>query len=124
MKPRVLLVDDSPTARLVLRQALSRRGFEVVAVGAVAQLEEALSRAKPDLLLVDVHMPEMFGNDLVPWLREQKRVDKPILLCSTLPAEELERLAGECGADGWVRKNSRPDEVADRVERALTGGDP
>ena len=122
MKRRVLLIDDSATSRLALSQALRRLAFEVTAVGGLDELDAALAGRKPDLLLVDVHMPEVFGNDLVPWLREHRRIDRPILLYSNRTSEELQVLAEECGADGFIRKTGRPDEVAAHVERFLTGG--
>jgi DNA-binding response OmpR family regulator len=121
VKPRILLFDDSPTARLAIALALQKRGCDVVPVRALDDLEAALS-TRPDLLLLDVHLPEVFGDDLVPWLREERQVDRPILLCSARPAEELEQLAHACGADGWIRKNGRPDEVAELVARHLGGG--
>ncbi len=122
MKRRVLLIDDSATSRLALSQALRRLAFEVTAVGDLDELDAALEGRKPDLLLVDVHMPEVFGNDLVPWLRENRRIDRPILLYSNRTSEELHVLADECGADGFIRKTGRPEEVAAHVERFLTGG--
>jgi DNA-binding response OmpR family regulator len=122
-KPRILLLDDSATARAVLSAALTRRGYEVITARDLAELDAALDRMVPDLILVDVHLPEIVGTDVVPWLRETKRVDRPILLCSTRAAEELAQLAEECGADGWIRKNGRPDELAARVEHHLGGGE-
>lgn len=123
MKHRVLIIDDSATSRLALSQALRRLGFEVVSVGDLEELDGALLRAKADLLLVDVQMPEMYGTDLVPWLRENRRVDRPILLYSNRTAEELHALSEECGADGYIRKTGRPDEVAGLVERYLDAGE-
>jgi DNA-binding response OmpR family regulator len=122
-KRRILVIDDSATSRLALSQALKRQGFDVVAVGELDELDAALGRAKPDLLLVDVHMPDVYGSDLVPWLRESRRIDRPILLYSNRTAEELQTLSDECGADGYVRKTGRPDEVAAMVDRFFTGGD-
>ena len=122
-KPRILLLDDSATARAVLSAALSRRGYEVITARDLADLDAALDRMIPDLILLDVHLPEIVGTDLVPWLRDTRRVDRPILLCSTREAEELAQLAEECGADGWIRKNGRPDELAARVEHHLSGGE-
>jgi DNA-binding response OmpR family regulator len=121
MKRRVLLIDDSATSRLALSQALRRVGYEVVTVGDLDELDGALLRARADLLLVDVQMPDVYGTDLVPWLRESRRIDRPILLYSNRAAEELHTLAEECGADGYVRKTGRPDEVAAQVERYLDG---
>jgi two-component system, response regulator PdtaR len=123
MKHRVLLVDDSATSRLALSQALRRIGFDVMAVGELDELDAALARGRADLLLVDVHMPDVYGSDLVPWLRESRRVDRPILLYSNRTAEELQKLSEECGADGFIRKTGRPDEVAAHVERYFTGGE-
>jgi DNA-binding response OmpR family regulator len=123
MKQRILVVDDSATSRLALSQALRRRGFDVTAVGELDELDDFLGRARPDLLLLDVHMPDVYGSDLVPWLRESRRVDRPILLYSNRTAEELAPLAEECGADGYIRKTGRPDEVAALVERYLDGGE-
>jgi DNA-binding response OmpR family regulator len=121
MKRRVLLIDDSATSRLALSQALRRVGYEVVTAGDLDELDGALLRAKADLLLVDVQMPDVYGTDLVPWLRENRRIDRPILLYSNRAGEELHALAEECGADGYVRKTGRPDEVAAQVERYLDG---
>jgi DNA-binding response OmpR family regulator len=118
----VLILDDSATARLAIGAALRQRGFEVIPVAAVADLEAVLARSTPDLFLVDIHLTEMFGNDVVSWLREERHVDRPILLCSTRPDAELAQLAGECGADGYVMKQGGPEQVAARVARHLSGG--
>ncbi len=123
MRAQILIIDDSATARLGISQALRKRGYEPVAVATAAELEPALDWAKPALLLVDVHMPELFGDDLVRWLRQSRRVEVPILLCSTRSETDLARLSEECGADGWVRKNGRPDEIAALVERHLADGE-
>jgi DNA-binding response OmpR family regulator len=121
VKHRILVVDDSATSRLALTQALRRIGFDVLAVGELDELDAALARGRADLLLVDVHMPDLYGNDLVPWLRENRHVDRPILLYSNRTADELQALSEECGADGFIRKTGRPDEVAAHVERYLVG---
>lgn len=122
-KPRILLVDGSAAARAVISAALGRRGYEVVMAHELDELDAALDRVLPDLVLLEIHRPEIAGTDLIPWMRDVKRVDRPILLCSTTPEEELARLAEQSGADGWIRKNSRPDELAARVERFLEGGE-
>jgi DNA-binding response OmpR family regulator len=123
MRRRILVLDDSATSRVALTQALKKQAFEVTAVGELDELDAALGREKPDLILVDVHMPDVYGSDLVPWLRENRRFDRPILLYSNRTAEELQKLADECGADGYIRKTGRPDEVAALVDRFFTGGD-
>jgi DNA-binding response OmpR family regulator len=122
MKPRVLLMDESRASRLLLTAALRRRGYDVIAVSALEELEAGIER-RPDLYLIDVQLGDVYGNDLVPWLRDVRRVDRPILLCSSRSHEELVRIAEECGADGVIRKNGRPDEVAALVDRHLSGDD-
>lgn len=113
----ILFVDDSPSARAVVRSTLGRRGYEVILAKDTQELDAALDRTRPDLLLLDVHLPEILGSDLVPWLRTAKRLDRPIVLLSDDPPAALARLAAESGADGWISKASRPDELAAQVER-------
>lgn len=122
-KPRILYLDDSATARAVVAAALSRRGYEVITARDTEELDAALARILPDMVLLDVHLPDIVGTDLVPWLRKSKGLDRPILLCSTRSESELAELVEECGADGWVRKNSRPEELAARVEQYFCGGE-
>ncbi len=120
MKHRVLLVDVAGASRAALAEALRERGFEVVAAGDLEELEAALALGGSDLLLLDVHLPDVFGYDLVPWLREYQRIDRPILLYSPLSSRDLQALVDGCGADGFVRKTGRPEDAATAIARYLT----
>ena len=123
MRQRVLLLDHVAAARKSLAEALRRLGFDVLAAGDLDELDAALARGEVDVLLVDLQLPDVYGNDLVPWLRETRHVDRPILLYANRAPHELHRLAEECGADGFIRKTGRPDEAAAHVERFLQGGE-
>ncbi|HEX9401376.1 MAG TPA: response regulator [Anaeromyxobacter sp.] len=123
MMQRVLVLDHNSAARKALTAALKRLGFDVLGAGDLDELDAALARGRSDVLLLELQLPDVYGNDLVPWLRETRHVDRPILLYANRAADELHRLAEECGADGFVRKTGRPDEAAAHVERFLTGGD-
>ncbi len=123
MKQRILVLDHNAAARRALTAALKRLGFDVLAAGDLDELDAALGRGKSDVLLLELQLPDVYGNDLVPWLRETRHVDRPILLYANRTSDELHRLSEECGADGFIRKTGRPDEAAAHVERFLTGGD-
>lgn len=124
MKQRIVVIDDSSTSRLALSIALKRRGFEVETVGEIDELDFALAKGKPELLVIDIYLRDVFGSDLVPWLREVRHYDRPILLCSNRSADELAALAEECGADGYLRKSGNPDEIADKIQRVLSAKTP
>ena len=115
---RVLLFDDSELTLRVARAALEAAGFEVLAVADGNHLAAGI-RQHPDLILLDVHMPELFGDDLVEFLREEWGVRAPIHLFSSLDENGLSERAREAGADGWISKNRGVDALVDRVTELL-----
>ncbi len=101
--PRIVMLDDSKTVLLTSKDALTAAGYEVVTATTPEQLDtEALNGAC--LILIDVNMPEIFGDDLVRILREQYAVVAPIYLYSTIGSEEGQARASEAGASGFLRK--------------------
>ena len=104
MAPRVLVFDDSPLLLDVTVQALNASGMEARGALDLAGLDRALAEGAFQLMLVDVDMPEMFGDDVVEFLRATRRVESRLVLYSALPEEELARRAAAVGADGYVAK--------------------
>jgi two-component system chemotaxis sensor kinase CheA len=103
--PKVLVVDDSLTARAMHRSILEAGGFTVQAVGSSTQAIEMLSRSKYDALVCDVLLQETDGIALVSWLRSQTPTSSlPIILVSSQD-KELERArALSAGADRFLSK--------------------
>jgi DNA-binding response OmpR family regulator len=118
--PRTVLVfDDSPLVLDVTRLALERAGFIVATAADLASFERERATATPDLILMDVQMPEAFGDDVATTLRGARAVRVPILLMSNIEDGELEQRALESNADGWIPKRAGVAELVRRVEELL-----
>ena len=116
-KRTVLLVEDEESITEPLAEALSREGFEPVIAGtAAAALELAASRS-PDLVLLDLMLPDGSGLDVCRELRSRSSV--PIIMV-TARGEEMDRVVGlEVGADDYVVKPFSAREVVARIRAVL-----
>lgn len=118
MSRMILTVDDSPTMRMLLRGALTERGYQVAeAEDGVAALEW-LDGNVPHLVITDINMPRMDGFGLIAELRTRPRFrDMPILVLTTESADEKKARAKEAGATGWIVKPFDPDKLASAIRR-------
>jgi DNA-binding response OmpR family regulator len=115
---RILLVDDSAIIRASTGAALTRAGFDVTVRAAFDELiEHGIDGF--DLILMDVHMPELFGDDVAFTLRGQRGVTTPIYLFSSIEEKELAKLAADAGIDGYISKSSGLDDLIARVRKIL-----
>jgi DNA-binding response OmpR family regulator len=115
--PRVLIVDDEPHIRTVLRGYLEADGCEVMDVGDGATALAALRADPADLVLLDVMMP---GIDGVEVLRQLRTFSDVYVILVTARAEEVDKLIGlAVGADDYVTKPFSPREVTARVRAVL-----
>ncbi|HYC02187.1 MAG TPA: response regulator transcription factor [Azospirillaceae bacterium] len=114
---RILLIDDDPGIRDVVRFALAREGFEVEeAADGAAGLASAAARP-PDLVLLDVMMPGPDGMEVCRRLRAKGRT--PIIFLSSRD-DEIDRVLGlELGGDDYVTKPFSPRELVARVRAVL-----
>ena len=116
-KRTVLLVEDEESITAPLSEALSREGFEPVIAGTATEaLELAVSRS-PDLVLLDLGLPDGSGLDVCRELRSRSTV--PIIMV-TARGEETDRIVGlEVGADDYVVKPFSAREVVARIRAVL-----
>jgi DNA-binding response OmpR family regulator len=113
---RIVLIDDSEIILAVLQPVLTAAGFEVRAVSSLLKFVNAVMDWKPHLIVTDLYMPEMNGAELCTWLRKQIVTAKtPIIICSSAPDEELDRVVKQVGADGYVSKNDGPEALAAKL---------
>ena len=114
-RPRVLVMDDSELILAMTREALERAGFEVSTAKDITELEAFRDRPV-DLLVIDVQMPEAYGDDLALTLKEAYGVTTPILLFSTLDETELAPRAAEAKVAGYVSKRAGLEVLVERVK--------
>jgi DNA-binding response OmpR family regulator len=116
---RILLVDDSSLIRASATQALETAGYQVTVRAAFDELlEHGIDGF--DLILMDVQMPELYGDDVAFTLRGQRGVTTPIYLFSSIEEGELAGLAKDAGVDGYIPKSAGLDELVARVRRILS----
>lgn len=114
---RVLVVDDDTRLREVVRYALARAGFEVMESSNGRDALARIGELRPDLVVLDVMMPEMDGLDLCRELRRGSTV--PIVFLSSR-GEEVDRVLGlELGGDDYLTKPFSPRELVSRVRAVL-----
>lgn len=114
---RVLVVDDEPMVCEVVTAYLERDGFDVTQAADGRSALEALRSERPDLVVLDVMLPEVDGFSVLSQLRRTS--DVPVILL-TARTEEPDRILGfELGADDYVLKPFSPRELAARVRSVL-----
>lgn len=118
-KPTILVFDDSPMVLELTRAALEAAGFTVAIAEDLATFEQHRGSIDPDLILVDVQMPEAFGDDVVMTLREGHGVRIPILLVSSLDESELASRAERARAAGYIPKSAGMGELVRRCKQVL-----
>jgi len=119
MRKRILIVDDSPIILAAAAHALEEAGYEVQTRSGVEDLVGKGAQGF-DLILMDVQMPELFGDDVAAVLRLERDVKTPIYLFSTLPDAELKERAREAKVDGYVAKGEGVEHVVNEVRRILS----
>jgi DNA-binding response OmpR family regulator len=119
---RILLVDDEPRIREVVAGYLERDGYRVQTAPDGTSARRFLSEFKPDLVVLDLMLPQVSGLDILAEIR--RRGDLPVIVL-TARAEETDRVAGlELGADDYVVKPFSPRELVARVRTVLRRAGP
>ncbi len=121
-QPRILLADDERELRDMLAKYLSVEGFVVIEATDGAAALDLARREDPDLVVLDIGMPELDGFDVLRELRVTSSV--PVIML-TARAEEIDRVVGlTVGADDYVTKPFSPRELVARIKAVLRRGRP
>ena len=113
----ILVVEDEPSIREVVSLYLTRAGYDVTVVEDGLEALTVLADHTPDLVVLDLMLPRVDGNEVAQWLRS--RGDTPIIML-TARREETDRIAGlDMGADDYVVKPFSPQELVSRVRAVL-----
>lgn len=114
---KILVVDDEPKIVQLARDYLERAGFQVLSAGDGKTAVAGIRAAKPDLIVLDLGLPEMDGLDVTRAIRKESNV--PIVML-TARGEETDKLVGlELGADDYMTKPFSPKELVARVRAVL-----
>jgi len=116
---RILLIDDSALVLQYTRSVLEKAGYEVATAMTVEAFESERATRTPDLIVVDVQMPEVFGDDLASTLRGAYKVTSPIILLSSLDEKELAERCAEAEIDGFVTKRAGSAALLAKVREVL-----
>src|SRR3989454_1761006 len=118
MKAKVLVVEDDPHILLGLEEVLKSDGFDVAVCNRGDQALEAVTRDRPDLIVLDVMLPGKSGYDICKELRSRK-ITTPILML-TAKGQEIDKVVGlDLGADDYVTKPFGVRELLARIQALL-----
>jgi two-component system chemotaxis response regulator CheY len=125
MALNILIVDDSPVMRAFIRKVVGLTGLDVGEICEAADGEEALTllrRQWMDLVLTDINMPQMNGEELVRRMEADVLLRSvPVIVVSTDASENRVENLLALGAKGYVTKPFLPEDLCTEVERVLEG---
>jgi twitching motility two-component system response regulator PilH len=118
----ILIVEDSIFQREMMTDLLKANGLEVTHASDGAEALEAIHKAPPDLVVLDIVMPRMNGYELCRRLKsDPKTQNVPVVICSS-KGEEFDRYWGmKQGADAYIAKPFQPIELVGTVKQLLRG---
>ncbi|GAE36039.1 response regulator [Halalkalibacter akibai] len=120
MSTRVLIVDDAAFMRMMIKDILSKNGFDVVGeANDGAQAVEKYKELQPDLVTMDITMPEKDG---ISALKEIKAIDPSakIIMCSAMGQQAMVIDAIQAGARDFIVKPFQADRVLEAIKKAIT----
>lgn len=113
----ILLVDDELALQRAVEPLLRSRGYEVAVARTAREATDAFEQCKPDLMILDLGLPDGDGLDVCRWIRGRSEI--PILVLSARGAERDKVRALDDGADDFVTKPFGPEELLARVRSGL-----
>ena len=118
--PRLLIVDDEPQIRRLLRNSLPPHGYDCIEASDIASAMAAITKANPDIILLDLGLPDGDGFSVIETIR--KATLTPIVVLSARGDVEGKVKALELGADDYVTKPFDMTELLARLKAALRHG--
>lgn len=120
MASRILIIEDQPDIRKTIDYNLTRESFEVFQAASIAEGEQAIQQHKPDLVILDLMLPDGSGLTLCRDIKSDPATKNTLVILLTAKADELDRVIGfELGADDYVTKPFSVRELILRVKAIL-----
>jgi len=117
MTGRVLVVEDDPDLAALEADVLQERGHAVEIASNGREALDAVQRAAPDLIVLDMKMPVMGGREFAEEYRRREPKGAPIVVVTA--ADDAQRRAAEVGASAWIGKPFDPEALVDKVANLL-----
>lgn len=122
--PTVVIADDSPTLRRIVTTVLQREGFEVVAAEDGVEAVQAVFRARPDAVVLDVQMPRVSGYVAARLLKDDwQTADIPVILLTSLDTASDRYWGAQTGADHYLTKDFEAPELVAAVGNAIAAAE-
>ncbi|HEX9053186.1 MAG TPA: response regulator [Anaeromyxobacter sp.] len=119
-KKKILLLDDSTITLEMEKAVLEDRGYKVAIAANLLEFQKELEVFQPEIILTDLMMPDISGKDIVRVLKQDFHTEKiPIILFSSKPDDELEQIAEQAGADGFLSKSHGIEKLGDMVDEMV-----
>ena len=120
VRPRIILIEDEKDIVELVRYNFRKEGFDLASFASGREGLEALRRNPPDLVLLDIMLPDLDGFEICKRLRAEDRLRALPIIFLTAKGEELDRILGlEIGADDYVVKPFSPRELVARAKAVL-----
>jgi len=117
---RILVVEDERDIRDLIQHHLEKAGFEVRVAADGQEAFRKIQEGSPDLILLDLMLPEMDGKDLAKLLKARDQTREIPIVMLTAKSEEVDRIVGfELGADDYISKPFSPRELVLRLQAVL-----
>lgn len=116
---RLLIVDDAFTI-LSLVENLFKKKYDVIKCKSVKEAKEVLEYTTPDIVVTDLNMPDISGEDLVIHMKSENRLENiPVVVLSSSDSTNTKLRLLRMGVDDFVQKPFNPEELALRMENIL-----
>ncbi len=118
LKKRILCIEDDEDMVDLIRLILTRRGFEVLGASRGASGLEIIRKEKPDLVLLDLMMPEMDGWEVYQQIKSDEATQNTPVIVVTAKAQSIDRVLGLhiAKVDDYISKPFSPQELLDSIE--------
>ena len=117
-RKKIAIIDDSELVLNLMRSKLGALGYEVCSVSEPREFDR-LPAFDPDLILLDINMPEVYGDDVASYLQHHWRLRAPIYLLSDISEYELKRRAKDAQVAGYLCKGWGMDTIVTKIKEII-----
>ena len=119
-KAKILIVDDDQDFTMVTKTILENEQYSVITADSKKEGMEKIENEKPELIILDVMMPNMDGYELLQEMKSDKDLEKiPVLIYSALSTDNSKKKVYELGADGFIIKPIEPHRLIEQMGKVL-----